>query len=150
MSINHLPLKLFKGLRSRMKLERWMVTTIIKLAVGMVWGLLRLNDVIAAFEILITIPPCWEFKLPFIIKKKTLQHTTAVKCKKAFLPKIIMGFTITFLKQQTKDTCFIKGYLWGLSRVGLGHKSKIKRRTDSRKFIDLNLFPTNENVLSMK
>ena len=63
-----------------------------------------------------------------------------------------MGFTITFPKQQTKDTCFIKGYfyLWGLSSAGLGHKSKIKRRTDSRKFIDLNLFPTNENGLSMK
>ena len=31
---------------------------IIKLAVRMLWGLLRLNDVIAAFEIIITSPPC--------------------------------------------------------------------------------------------
>ena len=42
------------------KNEGWIVI-IIELAIRMLRGLLWLNDVIAAFEIIITIPPCWEF-----------------------------------------------------------------------------------------
>ena len=72
--------------------------------------------------------------------------TTAVKCKKLFFRKY-NGVYNHISEAANKRYMFHQRLLLlvGLSWVGPGHKSKITRRTDTWKFIDLNLYPTNEN-----
>ena len=71
--------------------------------------------------------------------------TTAVKCKKLFFRKY--NGVYNYISEAKKRYMFHQRLLLlvGLSWVGHGHKSKITRRKDTRKFIDLKLYPTNEN-----
>ena len=85
----------------------------------------------------------------FYYQKENSATTTAVKCKKPFFRKY-NGVYNYFSEAANKRFIFHQRLLLVAGAVPVGHKSKTKRKTVTREFIELNLYPTNENCIIMK